>query len=434
MSASKLVIRNYSNNTHKDGSCLIFLRYTFRCGVAYFSTQESVLPIHWNKKEGAVKKTYKGYLHLNEYLQSFKVKIDSIVRKAKLSDDPNDIPTVDYVKNKYAELQNKKKVVEANKITFYEFVDKFIKESENLKRPSTIKTYKSARTYLQGYEKNRGVKLDWASFDVAFYNDFQKYFNEDMGCANATFGGAIKNVKVFLNEARERKINPFDHFKSKKFAVVNTPSDNIYLNETEIASLAALDLSTDKKLDRVRDLFVLACYCGLRFSDFSILRAEHFVGNRLRIKTIKTNTNVEIPLHPLVKEIREKYKEHENGLPKPVSNQKMNNFLKIIGKMAGIDRNVEISTYKGSAVLKETKKAWELISTHTARRSFATNLYKQGFQSISIMKVTGHTTERAFMKYIKVGLEENANMLETHWEKFYEEQRKVAENSLVLQS
>ncbi|HXP49869.1 MAG TPA: site-specific integrase, partial [Bacteroidia bacterium] len=349
-----------------------------------------------------------------------------IILKAELSDDPEDEPTREYVKKKYNELKSKKKTAPVKQISFWDFVNQFIQDAEGTKRAATIKTYKSARTYLQGYEKKRNIKLDWNSFDLDFPADFKKYFHIDKDCADNTYNGAIKNVKVWLNEAYAKKINVYDHYKSKKYAVSNTPSDNIYLTAKEIDDLVALDLSHDKKLDRVRDLFVLACCCGLRYSDFSILREENFAGNRLRIKTSKTGAEVVIPLHPHIVAIKAKYKNEANGLPRSMSNQKFNEYLKQLGKMAGITRNVNVHTYKGPKVTEETKQAWELISTHTARRSFATNLFKTKFPAISIMKITGHTTEKAFMRYIKVGLEENADLLEMHWEKFYQNQKQVA--------
>ena len=65
---------------------------------------------------------------------------------------------------------------------------------------------------------------------------------------------------------------------------------------------------------------------------------------------------------------------------------------------------------------EESFLKWELLSTHCARRSFATNLFKQGFPAISIMKITGHKSEKTFMRYIKVTEDEIANMLEDHWQ------------------
>jgi integrase len=118
----------------------------------------------------------------------------------------------------------------------------------------------------------------------------------------------------------------------------------------------------------------------------------------------------------MVSEIMEKYKDkYDNSLPPSISNQKMNGYLKEIGKKAGLLERINITKYRGAQRITETFYKYDLISTHTARRSFATNLYLSDFPAISIMKITGHRTEKAFMKYIKVTQEQNADKLEQHW-------------------
>jgi len=80
------------------------------------------------------------------------------------------------------------------------------------------------------------------------------------------------------------------------------------------------------------------------------------------------------------------------------------------------------SITKGGKRITEAHPKWELVTSHTARRSFATNLYKSGFPSISIMGITGHRTEKAFLKYIKVTPEEHAMLLQKHWSKVWAKQ------------
>ena len=92
----------------------------------------------------------------------------------------------------------------------------------------------------------------------------------------------------------------------------------------------------------------------------------------------------------------------------------MNDYLKEIGKLAEINEPVQISITRGGKTAKEMFKKYELITTHTARRSFATNAYLMDIPSISIMKITGHKTEKSFMKYIRISQEENANKLINH--------------------
>ena len=127
----------------------------------------------------------------------------------------------------------------------------------------------------------------------------------------------------------------------------------------------------------------------------------------------KTNNYVTIPLHPVFREIWERW----GGIPPVISNQKFNNYVKLVCKAARIRERVLKSITKGGRKTTTAYEKWQLVSSHTGRRSFATNLYKSGFPSISIMKITGHKTEAAFLKYIKVSPDDHARMLARHWEK-----------------
>jgi integrase len=146
----------------------------------------------------------------------------------------------------------------------------------------------------------------------------------------------------------------------------------------------------------------------LRFSDFSKLSSSNISDGLIRIKTQKTGTNVVIPLLPEVERILLKY---NGNLPKAYCNQKMNEYLKLIGNKAEMFEKIEKNRLSGVKEVKSTLEKWQLICTHTARRSFATNMYKRGLDSIAIMQLTGHSTEKSFMTYIKISQEENARKI-----------------------
>jgi integrase len=216
-----------------------------------------------------------------------------------------------------------------------------------------------------------------------------------------------------MNEAVDRNLTTNLQFKNKRFRTVEEPSETIYLTEKEIKRIHDLDLSDNVRLEKVRDLFIIACYTGLRFSDLVELRNENIInkGTVVRITTVKTGEVVIIPLKGFVKEILKKYK----GIPpQAISNQKMNEYLKELGEKAELSDDVIISCTRGGKRHRETFKKHELITTHTARRSFATNAYLQNVPTISIMKITGHRTEKSFLKYIKISQEDNANKLISH--------------------
>ena len=297
---------------------------------------------------------------------------------------------------------------------FISFIEFYIKQVETTKKESTLKGYRNTLTHLKEFKGKKHIEFEDINLD--FYNDFNEFLIKKKEFATNTIGKQIKNVKVFLNEATERGINKKLDFKSKRFKVVSEEADTIYLPESEIQDLFDLDLSENPRLERVRDLFIVGCWTGLRFSDFSQIAPENIKNGKFHIRTQKTDESVIIPIHWMVSDIMKRYKDDfENSLPPSLSNQKMNEYLKEIGKMAGLLERINISKNKGSQRGTETYYKYELVTTHTARRSFATNLYLQEFPSIGIMKITGHRTERAFMKYIKVTQEQNAEKLEKFW-------------------
>jgi integrase len=171
-------------------------------------------------------------------------------------------------------------------------------------------------------------------------------------------------------------------------------------------------LTKNKRLQSVRDLFLIGCYTALRYSDYSNIKPENIYttdkGIFLNIKTYKTGKTVIIPLHWIVKNILDKYK---NELPRSITNQKTNDYLKELGELAGINDKVNISQNKGGVRVDITKLKYKLITTHTARRSGATNMYLSGIPVQSIMILTGHKTEKVFMSYLRFTEEDNANIL-----------------------
>jgi integrase len=175
------------------------------------------------------------------------------------------------------------------------------------------------------------------------------------------------------------------------------------------------------KLDRVRDLFLVGCWTGLRFSDFTRINKNNIKKDRIEITTQKTNTKIIIPIFKIVRAILFKY----NGdLPRAISNQKMNEYLKDICKLIP-ELNVpsEKSLTKGGLKVVENKLKYELVQCHTARRSFATNMYLDNLQIYHIMGITGHQTEKQFLRYIKMTNDESANVIELHWENKYKKSK-----------
>jgi integrase len=153
-----------------------------------------------------------------------------------------------------------------------------------------------------------------------------------------------------------------------------------------------------------RDLFVLGCHTAMRYSDYSQLTIAHIAKGNITYRTQKTDETVIIPAHPRVIEILEKW----GGSAPKVSNTSLNKMIKEICQEMKIFNDL-VPVREGKEV--KYMERWSIISTHTARRSGATNMYLSKIPVQSIMKITGHTTEDSFMKYLRITKEENANLL-----------------------
>jgi integrase len=158
----------------------------------------------------------------------------------------------------------------------------------------------------------------------------------------------------------------------------------------------------------VRDLFIIGCWTGLRFSDLDQISTDKIKENRITLKQRKTGKKVVIPVNYTVNEILEKY---NNKLPEPISNQKFNEYLKEAAKLANLNEVFLKTTSKNGLNIEKRYLKHELITSHTARRSFCTNLYEMGVPTLSIMALSGHQTEQAFLKYIKTDPDKHADIV-----------------------
>ncbi|WP_461789175.1 site-specific integrase [Pedobacter sp.] len=383
---------------------------------------ESILPKFWNPTTQRAKsnRSFPQSAIFNEHLD----KIEKDIKEAYTTYlmETNAYPTVPYFKAVVeAKLNNTPK---ANKDSLFHFIQLFINESTSRNNIRTgkplsdciINNYKRSLRLLKDYAKeNKKFDLSFKDITLEFYNDYKQYMMTVKGFSTNTIGKHIKTLKTFLNDATEKKYETVSDFKSKKFQTIKEEVKNIYLNEQELNYLYNLDLSHKPKLENARDLFLVGCWTGLRFSDYSNLKKEHIVDNEyIEIETKKTRQKVIIPLHPIVKSIIAKYADKtENSLPRRISNQKLNEYLKEVGEIAKFTNE---ESFKRTVGGKETifkKPKFEMITSHTARRSFATNMYQKNAPSISIMAITGHNTEKAFLNYIKAKPREHADKLKS---------------------
>ncbi|AKP50747.1 site-specific integrase [Cyclobacterium amurskyense] len=433
----------YLREKSKDKETPILLFISFNGKRLKYSIEKSIHPKFWNedKQLARVVKDFPLAKIFNEDLENIKAEAKKAL--AGLERDLTRYPSTQELKSKIDSVLNKGVVPENESNdsvpTFLELFKRFIKESEDGTRLATtgkrfdrgtIQKYNTVYVTLQRFSEKFFLSFDTIGKD--FYSKFTGYLNREISkTVNGskeiikpsytvnTVGKYIQVIKTFMAYATENGYNSNLYFQSKQFKAHNTPGFSIYLNEDEINQIYELDLSKTPHLERVRDLFIVGCWTGLRFSDFTAIKPENVKGEFLEIKTFKTGEKVIIPIHPIIYSIMAKYEgQYPNSLPPAISNQKMNAYLKEIAKQVDcLKESVEVERIKGGFKTTTRQNKWELVTTHTARRSFATNVYKSGFPAISLMKITGHRTEKSFLLYIKVTPEENAKLLLDHWRK-----------------
>lgn len=325
------------------------------------------------------------------------------------------------------------------KIFLTSFSDKFSKEAEfkiNAKTGKrlnrrTIQDYQNSSNKLKAYENHIGKKLKLTDIDLKFHTEFLKYLRSVEFLGENTIGGIITNLKAFLSEADKLGLKVNKDYKSKHFVSPSFIPKEIYLSEEEIEMIRKHHFDTDY-LDNARDWLIIGVWTGLRVSDLLQLTKKDIKEGFIDNTNFKTNIPVTIPIHPHVKEILDK----RNGeFPRKISDQNFNDYIKKVAEKVGFNelvdgsKNQVLKNEKGEIILDgEGKKIhrkkqgkypkWELVTSHICRRSFASNLYGK-IDTLTIMKITGHTTEKQFLDYIKITPKHHAEKLSQLWAKLY---------------
>ena len=371
-------------------------------------------------------------------------------------DDSNtiSIPTVRSVindavgKRTLGELPKPVEASSTGKPTFMEFVDQYISECEDGQRlkakstrkvsAGTIKNYKGFRAQMLEYQKARKRVIDWDDLDMDFYQDYKQFFIKKSYSPN-TIARHIKNMKTMLYAAKNLHLTTRDDFTSRQWSADKEEVDNVYITEARLKEMHDFDMSDygemkrrakqfgrDKaeinslvhalqrdiyrrKLSEARDIFLMGCLTGQRVSDYKRINKdmiETIQGKRkfLHLVQVKTEKDVYIPYNNIIGEILERY---GGSLPK-IYDQHLNERIKVVGLLLGWTEPSGLTERKGVMELQSKKRFCDAISTHTARRTFATNAYRNGVPLSAIMALTGHSSEEMLRRYLKLGTKERA--------------------------
>jgi site-specific recombinase XerD len=334
----------------------------------------------WDSKKVQVKARHEQAYILNKQISDLRAKvIDFIESKTK----KEEIISADLLKE---HLLGKSTSTQS----ILEMIQYYIENSRNRLSDGTIKQYESIKRKIARYLKEELLIPDYPldKLNYRFLNDYKVYLESK--CANSpnTVDRDIKRLKAVIHFALKLEILKEDPFiKYKSFTV---PTHRSSLNMDEITKIEELE-SSNNTVTLIKDAFLFMCYTGLSYSDLRKLTSNDIhtsIGGKrvIKINRHKTDEFCMVPLMNKAEAIIDKYKEYPtviltgNIIP-TLSNQKMNQYLKLIMELTSINKT---------------------ITCHVARHSFATNSLEHSIPIETVSKMLGHSNIKTTQIYAKI--------------------------------
>lgn len=349
-------------------------------------------PATFDKKTYSFTKDNPHHKTLNARLNIIKSKLELMVREAEVTND-----SLLEFRSKVAQAINvsaKEKIDKSKGNLFLPYFREWAMEETTKHKYNRYKVY-TYNTLVEYFGKKQPT-FDDITYSVC--EDFIEWMSAKDLCAN-TRGSHVKFLKAAMNEAYKNRLHRNEDFRT--FRKETEQVDAVYLTNEEVTKVAELPLCGSHGI--ARDLFIIGCHTGMRFSDYSRLSMNDISDGVIHFITQKCKTPVDIPAHPRVLKI---LKKHGGQAPK-ISGQKFNAYIKDVCKEAGINESVLVR--KSGKHVRHEK--WELVSSHTARRTGLTNMYKAGIPIYRCMMISGHKSEQVFLTYLRITQEENAQYL-----------------------
>ena len=408
MATYKFIIRK--NRVNAKGKTTIYLQYVHRSVPKLISTGIKVEPRYWNEQKGKVRSSHPNFNALTATISKTETKVNRILHEALMKEIE---PTLEYLKDKMNEkkiqdnrpTKKVRKRTPKPKVNLYKALEEFIEISKSTKVKGTVARYKVLLNHIKNFEKERKFKISFDTINYNFFEGFQNYFINDLDNTNNTFGKNIKALKAFLNWGLKKGYHSNRAFNDFKTSVDET--DFIYLTEEELMGFYNYDFSNNPLLDEIRDLFCLCCFTSLRLSDVMNLKLEDVKGDKIiQQRQIKTRKVIaQIPLNNYAQGILEKNASrypHSKFYFNKKAAKTINKHLSEAAQLAGIDSDVTMVKYKGAKRVETHLKKYEAIKSHTARRTFITLSLQKGMRPETLMKITGHTSLKTLMRYVKI--------------------------------
>lgn len=363
-----------------------------------FNTGVKIDKSFWDVKRGTAKRQYARYNEINIELNNIKSKVNTIYKE--LIDkhaDLTEIP-ISNLKIEFFELYDDMKV-KIEKTKFWHSFDKYLETKRNEIQHVTIQKILVLKNHLTAYEATIKKELTFESIDLLFKDSFYEFLLSKNMTDNS-ISKMFVMLRGFLNWSFDRNFHGNLQYKRREFSITTIQTDIITLTFSELETLYHFNFSSEKH-SKVRDLFVFQCFVGLRVSDLKRLKRSDFTNEALKFRVQKTSELILIPLHEYAKEIMTRYNGNENPLP-VISEQRYNEYIKEICKIVGIDKETTVTTKRGGRKQENVYPKYELVTSHTARRTFITLQLEKGIRPDVVMKMSGHKSYSSFKKYIDI--------------------------------
>lgn len=394
-----------------DKPTSIIFKKAFPDGLCRAPLGITILPVHWNKEaeraiiEGLEKSLIDNHKSINQLLKKIEDFVDNRSRDARYTSNHL---TCEEMTMKLQEFTGR--VKERKGSGFYPKCRQIIADMEarTLLTPrgktyasETIRGYNRTVDKLEEYDP----KLTWQTVDMKFYRAFVKWCNDKDWSLNY-IGQLIKNL-IRLMEIGKSKSYQFHNstgYMDEEFKVIQEKTDDIALYQHELDAIAAQHIP-NRLWDIARDWFVIGCYLGLRVSDIKMLNKEvNFTADSIMIANEKTDTKVVVPINKQIRAIMKKW----NGLPPRMHEVEINRHIKKVCEIVKIDTPVLYFLTKGGERRDFYLKKYEMVSCHTMRRFFITELIRLGIADNKIMQLAGIKRHETLLRYKKITPEENA--------------------------
>ena len=408
----------------KDGVLIvenvpIRMRVNFASKRIEFTTGYRIDAAKWDTdkqrvRNGCTNKLKQSASEINASLLGYYTEVQEIFKKFEVEEI---MPTPEQIKEAFNALHKPiEEEIKPRKSTpnaFYKVFDEFVRDcgQQNDWTDSTYEKFAAVKNHLMNFRD--GLTFDF--FDEKGLNDYVTYLRDVKEMRNSTIGKQLSFLKWFLRWAFKKDVHQNNAYDSYKPKLKSTQKKIIFLAWEELNKLREFEIPAAKQaLDRVRDVFLFQCFTGLRYSDVFNLRRSDIKGDHIEVTTVKTSDSLIIELNKHSKAILDKYKdvafEDDKVLP-VITNQKMNDYLKELAELAGIDEPVRQTYYRGNERIDEVTPKYALLGTHAGRRTFICNALALGIPPQVVMKWTGHSDYKAMKPYIDIADDIKANAM-----------------------